>query len=148
MIKLFKSYAKIDTANTTLLLASGLNKVFKVYYGPKLKDDESTPETDLNLFKLDCFEEDYFINDNIESYAVSFNKNVGTMFKASADALETQYGRFRKLTPRECLRLMGFDDNFNIVVSDTELYKQTGNSIIVDVLMALLKQIDITKYAE
>ena len=70
------------------------------------------------------------------------------MFKTSTDALDIQYGRYRKLTPRECLRLMGFDDNFKIVVSDTELYKQTGNSIIVDVLMALLKQIDITKYAE
>lgn len=43
---------------------------------------------------------------------------------------------------------MGFDDNFNIVVSDTETYKQAGNSIIVDVLVAILKQLDITRYAE
>jgi len=42
--------------------------------------------------------------------------------------------------------MMGFDDSFKIVVSDTEAYRQAGNSIIVDVLMALLKQIDITKY--
>lgn len=55
-------------------------------------------------------------------------------------------GWFRKLTPRECLRLMGFDDSFKIVVSDTETYKQAGNSIVVNVLMALLKQIDISKY--
>ena len=50
------------------------------------------------------------------------------------------------MTPRECLRLMGFDDSFKIVCSDTETYKQAGNSIIVDVLIALLKQMDITKY--
>ena len=41
---------------------------------------------------------------------------------------------------------MGFDDSFKIVVSDTESYKQAGNSIVVDVLIALLKQLDITKY--
>jgi DNA (cytosine-5)-methyltransferase 1 len=55
-------------------------------------------------------------------------------------------GRYRKLSPRECLRLMGFDDSFDIVVSDTATYKQSGNSIVVDVLMALLKQMDITKF--
>ena len=43
---------------------------------------------------------------------------------------------------------MGFDDSFNIVVSDTEAYKQAGNSIIVNVLIAILKEMDITKYAE
>ena len=43
---------------------------------------------------------------------------------------------------------MGFDDSFKIVVSDTETYKQAGNSIIVNVLIAILKEMDITKYAE
>ena len=52
----------------------------------------------------------------------------------------------RKLTPRECLRLMGFRDDFNIAVSNTSAYMEAGNSIVVDVLMALLKQLDITKY--
>lgn len=52
----------------------------------------------------------------------------------------------RKLTPRECLRLMGFRDDFKIVVSNTSAYMQAGNSIVVDVLIALLKQLDITKY--
>ena len=60
--------------------------------------------------------------------------------------MDNTKGRFRKLAPRECLRLMGFDDSFKIIVSDTAAYKQAGNSIIVNVLMALLKQIDITKY--
>jgi DNA (cytosine-5)-methyltransferase 1 len=52
----------------------------------------------------------------------------------------------RKLTPRECLRLMGFKDDFQIVVSNTPAYMQAGNSIVVDVLIALLKQLDISKY--
>ena len=43
---------------------------------------------------------------------------------------------------------MGFDDSFKIVCSDTETYKQSGNSIIVNVLMAILRKMDITKYAK
>ena len=54
----------------------------------------------------------------------------------------------RRLTPKECLRLMGFDDSFERTVSNTALYMQAGNSIVVDVLIALLKQMDITEYGE
>lgn len=46
----------------------------------------------------------------------------------------------RKLTPEECLRLMGFVD-FDIVVDDKNAYRQSGNSIAVPVLKALFKQI-------
>jgi len=40
----------------------------------------------------------------------------------------------RRLTPRECARLMGFPDTFRIPVSDTQAYKQFGNSVVVDVM--------------
>ena len=43
----------------------------------------------------------------------------------------------RRLTPRECARLMGFDDTFKIVVSDTQAYKQFGNSVVVPVIKAV-----------
>lgn len=46
----------------------------------------------------------------------------------------------RKLTPTECLRLMGFE-NFNIVVNDNNVYRQSGNSIAVPVLKSLFKSI-------
>lgn len=52
----------------------------------------------------------------------------------------------RKLTPRECMRLMGFRDDYNIAVPDTAAYMEAGNSIVVDVLIAILKQMDITQY--
>jgi len=69
------------------------------------------------------------------------------MHRAGVDNYVTYpKGRIRKLTPRECLRLMGFRDDFKIVVSNTQMYRQTGNSIVADVLVALLKQMDITKY--
>ena len=52
--------------------------------------------------------------------------------------------RVRKLTPKECWRLMGFDDeSFDRAaqkVSNSQLYKQAGNSIVVNVLMAIFKQ--------
>lgn len=52
--------------------------------------------------------------------------------------------RVRKLTPKECWRLMGFDDADHDraaqVVSDSQRYKQAGNSIVVDVLMGIFKQ--------
>ena len=50
--------------------------------------------------------------------------------------------RIRKLTPRECWRLQGFSDEAfdkaKAVNSDSQLYKQAGNSITVDVLVAIL----------
>lgn len=47
----------------------------------------------------------------------------------------------RALTDRECLRLMGYPDTFKIVVSPPMVYRQAGNSIVVDVMMAVLKEI-------
>lgn len=43
----------------------------------------------------------------------------------------------RRLTPKECARLMGFGDNFRIPVSDTQAYKQFGNSVAVPVVSAV-----------
>lgn len=45
----------------------------------------------------------------------------------------------RRLTPRECARLMGFPDTFKIPVSDTRAYKQFGNSVVVDVMKAVAR---------
>ncbi|MDX4070266.1 DNA cytosine methyltransferase [Aliarcobacter skirrowii] len=47
----------------------------------------------------------------------------------------------RKLTPREASRLQGFGDRFKIVVSDTQSYKQFGNSVCVPVISAIAKEI-------
>ena len=51
----------------------------------------------------------------------------------------------RKLTSKECWRLMGFQDsNFakvDGILSNTQLYKQAGNSIVVDVLMAIFTRL-------
>ena len=49
--------------------------------------------------------------------------------------------KIRRLTPLECLRLQGFPDSFERVVSDSQLYKQAGNSMTVDVMAAIIKQV-------
>jgi DNA (cytosine-5)-methyltransferase 1 len=47
----------------------------------------------------------------------------------------------RRLTPRECARLQGFPENFKIPVSDTQAYRQFGNSVVVPLVTAIAKQI-------
>ena len=110
-------------------------------------------------------EEKYYLSDNVAKYVLAggtktFRTSTKTdldvarpllhsmhkMHRAGVDNYVTHKGRIRKLTPRECLRLMGFKDSFKIVVSDTAMYQESGNSIVVDVLIAILKQLDITKY--
>lgn len=53
--------------------------------------------------------------------------------------------RIRKLTPKECFRLMGFDDTdfekAEKVCSNSQLYKQAGNSIVVNVLEEILREL-------
>ena len=58
----------------------------------------------------------------------------------------TENMRIRKLTPKECWRLMGFDDEDfekakNAGISDSQLYKQAGNSIVVNVLEGILRNL-------
>lgn len=47
----------------------------------------------------------------------------------------------RRLTPRECARLQGYPDDFKILVSDNQAYKQFGNSVVVPLMGAVAKQI-------
>ncbi len=71
-------------------------------------------------------------------------KTMGNKHRAGVDNYyssdgSTEFGKVRMLTERECLRLMGYTDDFKIVVSKAQTYKQAGNSIVVDVMMELIK---------
>ena len=59
------------------------------------------------------------------------------MHRACQDNYVTQNGKVRRLTPRECARLQGFDDTFIIPVSDCQAYKQFGNAVTVNVSEAV-----------
>jgi DNA (cytosine-5)-methyltransferase 1 len=50
-------------------------------------------------------------------------------------------GKIRKLSPRECARIMGFPEDFQIPVSNAQAYKQFGNSVAVPVVKAVFAQI-------
>jgi DNA (cytosine-5)-methyltransferase 1 len=50
----------------------------------------------------------------------------------------------RRLTPRECCKLMGYPSNFQIPVSDTQAYKQFGNSVVVPVVERIAKEVVAT----
>lgn len=57
-------------------------------------------------------------------------------------------GKIRKLAPRECARVMGFPEDFKISKSKTQSYKQFGNSVVVDILQYILKEICNQKILE
>ena len=104
--------------------------------------------------------EKYFLSEKVKKYVLSsgtkgfYSKpqtdlevarplltTMHKMHRAGVDNYVTTEGRLRKLTPRECLRLMGFSDDWVIVVSDTAMYQQAGNSIVVDVLIHIINEI-------
>lgn len=90
--------------------------------------------------------------DSIDIAYINQNKRRARVDKERAHTITTspQIGTLtnhgvRKLTPRECWRLMGFTDSdfdkARAVCSDTQLYKQAGNSIVVNVLEEILKKL-------
>jgi DNA (cytosine-5)-methyltransferase 1 len=87
------------------------------------------------------YHEDAKINLPIARAVLSTQAN---SHRASVNNYVTTNGRIRALDPRESLRLMGFPDTFKCVVSKSQMYKQSGNSIVVDVLMAVVKEIEKT----
>ena len=50
-------------------------------------------------------------------------------------------GKTRRLHPRECARIMGFPDSFKLNPNKNQAYKQLGNSVVIDVLQLITKQI-------
>ena len=82
----------------------------------------------------------YSVN-NKTSYTIPANP----MSDRGQQVVEDNPIRIRKLTPMECYRLMGFSDGdyekASKVISNTQLYKTAGNSIVVDVLMAIFREL-------
>lgn len=75
-----------------------------------------------------------------------------TTNKGEGQKVATDNFRIRKLTPLECWRLMGFDDDDfykaqNAGISNSQLYKQAGNSIVVNVLQEIFRQFNFEKVA-
>jgi len=160
-----KRYTQIDGE---VALCQKANQQFN-WHGDFIFEGVENPMSfDEFVFNVNEVEEKYFLSKKVKHYVLAGGtKNFRTskktdlpvarpllqtmhkMHRAGVDNYVTyEQGKIRKLTPKECLRLMGFRDTFKIAVSDTQMYRQAGNSIVVDVLIALLKQMDITKIAK
>ena len=90
------------------------------------------------------------IGDSINFSVPNSETRRGRVGKGVAQTLDTACNqatlmkdRIRRLTPRECFRLMDFPDTFTWTVSDSQAYKQAGNSIVVNVLYKILKQLPL-----
>ena len=83
----------------------------------------------------------YYQQNRIYADQIALCNSASEGFNPYYRIMEKGKTRIRKLTPKECFRLMGFsDEDFEKakkVNSDSQLYKQAGNSIVVDVLMAI-----------
>lgn len=136
----------------------------------KILDGEGTERFNDFIFPVKEVEDKYYLSEKVAKYVLctgtkTFKTPIKTDLDIARPLLQSMHkmhragvdnyvtfnkskgiNGLRKLTPRECLRLMGFKDDFKIVVSNTSAYMEAGNSIVVDVLIALLKQMDITKY--
>ena len=160
-----KRYTQIDGE---IALCQKANQQFNWHGDFVFEGVENPMAFDEFVFNINEVEEKYFLSKKVKHYVLAGGtKNFKTsnktdlpvarpllqtmhkMHRAGVDNYVTyERGKIRKLTPKECLRLMGFRDTFKIAVSDTQMYRQAGNSIVVDVLIALLKQMDITKIAK
>lgn len=135
-----------------------------------LAEGSLTPNFDEFIFPVKNVDDKYYLSESVARYVLaggtkSFKTSTKTDLNIARPLLQTMHkmhragvdnyvsyrkekgvNGLRKLTPRECMRLMGFRDDFRIAVPNTAAYMEAGNSIVVDVLIALLKQMDITQY--
>lgn len=122
---------------------------------------EFPPKQELKLKLKDMLEDEvdekYYLSDVQIKRIETTTYNVGKTRIQKKDWCDTlcardwkdpkcvEVNRIRKLTPKECWRLMGFDDEdfekASKVNSNTQLYKQAGNSIVVNVLEAIFKEL-------
>ena len=68
---------------------------------------------------------------------------IHTMGGGNQEPKVSNMQRIRRLTPFECFRLMDFNENFKWNVSDSQAYKQAGNSIVVSCLVEIIKRLDL-----
>lgn len=158
-----KQYTQI---NGKVALCQKANQQYN-WHGDFVFENTDELESDEFIFSVNEVEEKYYLSEKVEKYVLAGGtKNFKTstktdleiarpllqtmhkMHRAGVDNYVTHKGRIRKLTPRECLRLMGFGDDFKIVVSDIQAYRQAGNSIVVNVLCEILKNIKLDELAK
>lgn len=166
-------YAKMAITSTYIKVKSNNSKGYEVaQIGDGIRLAHPNSETSRGRISkevshtIDCSgQEGVFIdsltgsNKHVHKYQKeieeSINQNVATTIDASyykgfgvrsgkCRQLVQNNFKIRRLTPRECFRLMDFPDTFDFsVVSESQAYKQAGNSIVVNVLFKILKNLNL-----
>ena len=92
--------------------------------------------------KIDLAKDNQFLDFYNQSSQTNIAGTITTRVDASNSTGIYKDYRIRKLTPTECLRLMGVRDEYSkrITCSNAQKYKQAGNGIVVDVLMAIFRE--------
>jgi DNA (cytosine-5)-methyltransferase 1 len=80
---------------------------------------------------------------NSETRRGRVGKGVAQILDTACNQATIDGYKIRRLTPRECFRLMDFPDSFTWPVSDSQAYKQAGNSIVVRVLEKIIKNLSL-----
>lgn len=145
------------------------NRTYIVCFANKnIKEFSEPPKVKLRYHLKDLLENNvpdkYFLSDKIKKTILSDGTGgwkaraetdlpvarplcatMGKMHRASQDNYVTQEKGLRRLTPRECARLQGFDgpqeSNYIIPVSDAQAYKQFGNAVTVNVARAVANEV-------
>lgn len=124
---------------------------YKFNFAPKEKLEKR-----LKDILEDEVDEKYYLSDKMTQYLSTAKRSVlpgdnktnyspcliASYYKTPTDGFYIkEKDKLRKLTPMECFRLQDFPNTFKFVVSDTQLYKQSGNSISVNVMEMILRQL-------
>lgn len=140
-----KKFKQLETISLTKTLQDVIDfdtrQDKKFYYTDKCKfysklvDSISSSDT--------CYQwRRVYVRENKNNLCPTLTANMGTGGH-NVPIIKTHTGEIRKLTPRECFNLQGFPKNFILPkeLSNTSLYKQAGNSVVVPVIERLAKNI-------
>lgn len=145
MIKIFNDYVKIDTVNTSLILASGQNTVFKVYYGNKLNDDKSyLPIYNHNVFEIFSSTDDTYYSNTFLSCNGEGN-NLETMVRIISEDT-TFVSRFQFVN----FEIVDINEPFNETPHTLNklqtlkiTYKDIINNIILNQYISIFENSDV-----
>jgi DNA (cytosine-5)-methyltransferase 1 len=105
-----------------------------------LRASASICPTDNVLLQVDC-KYTYHTCGN-SKYGICESCDEGSNYEYLQNENDKSF--YRRLTPRECFRLMDFPDSFTWTCSDSQAFKQAGNSIVVNVLYKILKNLNLS----
>lgn len=164
--RLFVIGFKDSNANFTFPIKKELKLVMQDFLQEKCKfPDLKYKNCDFTFGKIgEDVDDKYFLSEKLYKYVMASGtktfyqkpiidlpvartilSTMGNRHRAGIDNYITVNGKVRMLTEREAHRLMGFSDDYKIVVSRAQAYKQAGNSIAVPVLIHLMNSILATK---